>query len=62
MMFTALDSEQPFSNMVVCRVSLEVPLTINDIFAVANGPFARAEEIEWPTGKTRKGRHGRLAA
>jgi hypothetical protein len=32
---------------------LEVPQGINDIGTIANGPFARAKEIEWPTGKTR---------
>ena len=35
-------------------VSLEVPPGFHDICVVANGPFARAKEIEWPFGKTRK--------
>jgi hypothetical protein len=62
MMLTARYSEQPFSKHGECRVSLEVPLRIHDIFGVANGPFARAKEIRWPIGKTRKGREERLAA
>ena len=48
-------SEQPFSQSAVMSVfCLKSAAGFHDICVVANGPFARAKEIKWPTGKTRK--------
>jgi hypothetical protein len=48
------ENEQLFSQTAVCRVLLEVAAASTDIRGLAEGLFAHAKEIQWPTGKTRK--------